>query len=570
MLASDVLAWSSDPEPMEGHPGGDAQFTSDAGFYAGGNDRKGGGSNKVTLAKLVVTPGTASVQVNSTQQFVVQAYDTKGNLITPTPTVSWAASIGKVDGNGLFASGQTSGKGLVTVSSGKVSASADVDITVPADMTFQNAALEALVESLYVDQSISRPDMIQILRSAGDDGTVGADELADLRMLVTTTEYAMPSYVRGLAYDVVHQSPANLKFQGQTAGNLEAGSSSTLLNILVDKWFFGADVPAVLGSGIEYRESTGTLFVNTPSLNDAKQGMVGDCYLIASLVSIANKSPQAIYDMFLDNGDGTFTVRFFGAGIADFVTVNRRLPTYSNGTLAYAGYGFSALSSSTTLWVALAEKAYAQWNETGKAGRNGTNTYAGIEGGWMHNSNAQILGYSSTNHYFSSSTQQTLIDALSSGRAVTLGTNSSVSISGLVASHAYTVVRFDSATSTFVLDNPWGFQDPTPLTWSQLAANCVLFTVTSPAGSGSILPPGGVGSSASSSSQGSLADQPKEGRVVLRFEETVFAQANAQQAAIPMEEGPSESEAIDLWIAQYSEDESTEELDESLLLPWNA
>ncbi len=206
--------------------------------------------------------------------------------------------------------------------------------------------------------------------------------------------------------------------------------------------------------------------------------------------------------LFIDNNDGTFTVRFYagalgsfyqnglisagfvsGSGVADYVTVSRKLPTYSNGTLAYSGYGLSATSASTSLWIALAEKAYAQWNETRNAGRDGTNRYAAIEGGWMSNVNAQVLGYNSTNYAFSNTPKQALIDAIASNRSVTLGTLSNASAGGLVGSHAYIVTGYNATNDTFTLHNPWGFSHPSPLTWSQLTFNCSMFTVTNPAGS---------------------------------------------------------------------------------------
>ncbi len=442
------------------------------------------------LTSLELTPNTVAVNTGATQQFVVRGKDQFGNYMNGTPTVTWSATGGTVSSSGLFTAGSTAGNASVTVTKGSLTSTASIVIGI-----FQNQPLSQLIYSYYVDQSINRTEMIQILRSVGSDSLVDATELADLRLLVNTTAFVMAGYVRELARDVVFDSPANAKFQGQTLGNLAAGSSSTLLNKLVDKWFYGADVPALIGSGIAYRESTGTLFVNNPSLNDAKQGLVGDCYFIVSMVSIANKNPDAIRDMFVDNGDGTFTVRFFASGVADYVTVNRQLPTYSNGNLAYSGSGHSALSASTTLWIALAEKAYAQWNETGKAGRNGTNTYSGIEGGWMHNTNAQVLGYNSSNFFFSSSQPQVMIDALAAGKSVSVGTYGSVG-NGLVGGHAYTVVRYEPSNGTFVLDNPWGFNDPAALTWAQLVANCILFTTTDPAGSGPIDPPGGLGDAA--------------------------------------------------------------------------
>ena len=133
--------------------------------------------------------------------------------------------------------------------------------------------------------------------------------------------------------------------------------------------------------------------------------------------------------------------------------------------------------------VALAEKAYAPWNDTGRAGRDGTNSYAGIEGGWMSDVNFQILGYNSTNYSFTTTTQQTLINAVGSGQAVTAGTKATVA-SGLVATHAYSITAYNSSTGRFTLHNPWGNTHPAPLTWGELQANFSMFTTTAPQGSG--------------------------------------------------------------------------------------
>ena len=157
----------------------------------------------------------------------------------------------------------------------------------------------------------------------------------------------------------------------------------------------------------------GNLFNGTPSRNDARQGQLGDCYFIASLASIADHNPDAVRNLFIDNSDGTYTVRFYptASGPADYVTVNRRLPANSSGQLQYSGYGQSISSTATTVWIALAEKAYAQWNETGNEGRDGTNRYSSIEGGWMSYVNAQVLGANSSNYAFSSTPKQGCMSA---------------------------------------------------------------------------------------------------------------------------------------------------------------
>ena len=57
-----------------------------------------------------------------------------------------------------------------------------------------------------------------------------------------------------------------------------------------------------------------------------------------------------------DNGDGTYTVRFFRNGSPVYVTVNQELPVSSAGNSIYAGWGgFVNTYAGSELWVALAE-----------------------------------------------------------------------------------------------------------------------------------------------------------------------------------------------------------------------
>ena len=38
---------------------------------------------------------------------------------------------------------------------------------------------------------------------------------------------------------------------------------------------------------------------------------MGDCYFISALGTLADSNPAAIENMFINNGDGTYTVRFY-------------------------------------------------------------------------------------------------------------------------------------------------------------------------------------------------------------------------------------------------------------------
>ncbi|HBJ33273.1 MAG TPA: hypothetical protein DDZ51_00630 [Planctomycetaceae bacterium] len=455
------------------------------------------------LSNVSVTPGGANVARGAALEFRLSAVDQFGNNVGNNSSIAWSATGGTINSAGMFTAGTTLGNYRVTARIGSASYVAAVSVVASAtNANLQDPAIAALLQTLYGDGEISRAEMMQLIRSTVSNGNISSAELSDLRFLASAqTNFQMPAHVRELARSLVTNNPANLRYRGQALGNLVAGSTATHVNNLVDKWFLGTDEPTLVGSGISYRNATGSLFVGAPTIQQSRQGVLGDCYFIASMISIAAKNSSAIQNMFIDNGDDTFTVRFFGGamgsffqnglissgfvsgtGVASYVTVNRRLPTFSNGTLAYSGMGLSATASNTPLWIALAEKAYAQWNELGKSGRDGTNRYASIEGGWMSNTNSQVLGHNSTNYPLSSSSKQTLINSVNAGNAVTIGTNGSVG-AGLIGGHAYVVTGYSASTDRFTLFNPWGNTHPAPLTWQQLQANCSMFVVTNPNGS---------------------------------------------------------------------------------------
>lgn len=159
---------------------------------------------------------------------------------------------------------------------------------------------------------------------------------------------------------------------------------------LTDKWFLGKDHPVALSidrtTYYTYQKANGLLVQNGINYQDVDQQRVGDCYFLASLAEVALRSSTTIWNpsdplhsMFIDNGDDTWTVRFYHNGKPDFVTVDRYLPTAFNGTAVYAGWGGGKASENDNeLWVALAEKAYAQLNESGWIGQDNTNSYNGI------------------------------------------------------------------------------------------------------------------------------------------------------------------------------------------------
>jgi hypothetical protein len=350
------------------------------------------------------------------------------------------------------------------------------------DMAMADANLRSFARCMHADRSLSRSDVLAVFSRAGGDGTVSAVELSDLQLMVGAGAWlGMTDAVRVLAGKVVNGNVANLYYQTTTLGNLGAGSTSSHLQTLVNKWFYGLDRPLAIddyGRTFGYGYAAGALFVVSAAYSDVYQGAVGDCYLLASLAEAAYRQPAAIYNMFTDNGDGTYAVRFINNGIADYVTVDRYLPVTSSGTFVFAGMGRYAASTANELWVALAEKAYVQINACGwirpaEMG-GGQNAYGAISGGWVSEALRHVTGLQTTWSYLNSETN--LVRAVTLGKLVGLASMSAPPTTGVVGGHAYAIVGYNTTTRRFTLFNPWGIGNTgapglLTLTWSQIVAN---------------------------------------------------------------------------------------------------
>jgi hypothetical protein len=344
------------------------------------------------------------------------------------------------------------------------------------------------VQDLQRDSDLTRTDMMGILRQVEQAGAVTAAEFTDLKAVVqNSTLFVGLAYVQQLAGNVVLGNVANAHYQGAALGNLHAGSTATQLETLVDKWFLGTDHP--LGSSswgpiYAYRTVSGKLFAHSPLFTDVDQGGLGDCYFLASLAETAARCPSVINSMFIVNGDGTYTVRFYNNGQPEYVTVDSQLPTDSAGHFVFANCMQNSSNASNTLWVALAEKAYAQINEEGwirtyGLSGSGQNAYLALAGGYIGPALNQITGCTGT--YFNTFTKSTDFNsfaaAFNAGDLVGFGSVMNPSSPIVVGDHAYAVVGLKLSTRQITIYNPWGNNNGTPypgtfvLTWTQVQAN---------------------------------------------------------------------------------------------------
>jgi hypothetical protein len=331
------------------------------------------------------------------------------------------------------------------------------------DLNISDLALRSLArQDVNRDHVLNRADMLAIFGEVEQDGKVTSNEFSDLKHIVGNTSYFVGiDYVDVLASDVVNGNAANAHYLGSTLGNLAAGASSSQLVKLVDKWFLGEDHPALTpGWGLTYQTAAGSLFPHAPTYADVHQGIIGDCYLLASLGEVALVNPRVITHMFIVNGDGTYTVRFYHNNVADYVTVDSQLPANRSGTYLYANLGQNIHSTSTPLWVALVEKAYAQMDESGwlraDVGDKGHNSYDALSGGYMFDALHQVTNQP-TGYYYVDQTKFTSL--YNSGKLITFGSVDNPADKSVVGDHAYAVLSYNTKTQQVTLFNPWGLNN---------------------------------------------------------------------------------------------------------------
>ncbi len=225
-----------------------------------------------------------------------------------------------------------------------------------------------------------------------------------------------------------------------------------------DVFAIGTDRGVYYSDDSAYSPASGTLFnpqTNQPSYLDVEQGDLADCWLLAGLAEVACAAPQDIVNMFTydgtqeDNGSvvDVYTVRFFNSsGVAQYVSVDTELPD---------GGGFYDQPVNGVLWVALAEKAYAEANGAGIVSSNvvGANDYDALNYGYPSWLFQAITGKPASSFNIDLTN---LAAAWNAGDLICICTGTPTS-PNIVGNHCYAVVGYDASSSTpFEVLNPWG------------------------------------------------------------------------------------------------------------------
>lgn len=330
------------------------------------------------------------------------------------------------------------------------------------------------VQTRANDEVLDRADYLAIYQVMSADGQIDASESADLETLSRSTD----------AFDV----PAPVLYlAGKVAGEVAAEgiSASSFNDDVVGNWFLGQVRPTPTWSdtfssatnpsttNFTYQPVQGTLYGTRgqPIIGDLAQEPFGNCYYIAALGSTFRRQPlgpsseenpfrgsgtsQTILDAITNNGDQTYTVRFFNSqtGRAEYVTVDQTFIT-NEGKIAGSTRTQNPEDPNNILWPVVMERAYAQWlGSYDKMGNGGSEAKA----------QGEVLGGKPTSYTNKPEendnpgyTFEIIRDALAGGLTVTASTPKKVSL--LYGSHAYTVTdAFEEGGQRYVVVfNPHG------------------------------------------------------------------------------------------------------------------
>jgi len=228
-----------------------------------------------------------------------------------------------------------------------------------------------------------------------------------------------------------------------------------------------------------YEQNNYELFsARGPVPADVAQGNLGDCYFLATLASLAQNQPDKIKEMIRDNGDGTFSVRFYAKKSIFhkrkpvWVKIDDQLPqgVYSRRKL-FAQTKDMDRDGQKELWVALVEKAFAVFNDeyhvvlgTRKKGYDGIG-----QGGFGHWAHRALTGEKATirfNFFLPKRRLWKKLERANDGHFVALASkgmsDSSFIADGIAGNHLYSVLetREHNGKRFIKLRNPWGQCEP--------------------------------------------------------------------------------------------------------------
>lgn len=184
-----------------------------------------------------------------------------------------------------------------------------------------------------------------------------------------------------------------------------------------------------------------------------RQGIVGDCYFLAALGSIAAINPQMIPRMIHANDDRTFTVVFPGDRQASILVEEPsavELALYAQ----FTRYGH---------WPAVLEKAYGRYLQGKSRGNTGIPQDATHVAQHVYEAFDLLTGQLGHWEYVPSKSDDEICSMLGAAfkerrasAAATYPAKTEFTPDGIPAAHAYSILAWDGRNHRITLRNPWG------------------------------------------------------------------------------------------------------------------
>ena len=233
--------------------------------------------------------------------------------------------------------------------------------------------------------------------------------------------------------------------------------------------------------GAKYAEIEGhQAFVSGIHPNDVDQGLLGNCYFLSSIASIAQRHPSFIKGLISSRQDDSYDVKlfkrkWFGRLEPVTINVNARVPQ-KDGKIVFTKVGDvikSRFGKQVEVWPIILEKAYADM----------LGGYNKVIGGWPHHAMESLTGQKSERFKARTSDLPTLDKMAADGYAMSCYTYSEIKWAitpkfvinfpdrtghdrfaknkkdgELAAGHAYFITGVDAAAGIVKIRNPWGWE----------------------------------------------------------------------------------------------------------------
>ncbi|MDB5309065.1 MAG: peptidase calpain [Gemmataceae bacterium] len=426
-------------------------------FLSGANVTSYGGNVLISGTAGTSSSGADGVSVNGSQ---VRAA-TAGYVDLIGSGGYTGAGVALASGSVAAPSGRVTAIGVASNGSGVASFGAVVTGGSVGTVSLTDRGVFSVVWADFLRDwhQLGRNGMKDVFAKVVQDMVIGATESQDLDTLINSpSALNMPGYVQILSNKVAHPSGSLLASLSLTNFTRSFQMSSVFntaylgLGKPADGFYrANSDGSSSWVNGGTYSLAAGGLWGPSggPVYTDVQQRNLGDCSYLAAMADVAYRNPQLIRDMFIDNGDGTYTVRFLRNGQPDYVTVDKSLPS--------GGGAFAALHDGA-LWVALAEKALVIENAEGwlATAAPGVFSYGALDGGNSGTAASTLSALTGRVGAPIGGMASDFARAIQNGAYAVLGTGKNPGDALLVGNHAYAVLSYDWATDRFLMYNPWG------------------------------------------------------------------------------------------------------------------